>query len=164
MYRPIVAWRIAASLACAAAPPLAAQQSPYPACDLLSAAEVAKFLSVAAVQVDSVNTGKNEFSGVELCSWYVSLRDPRGLTVRLRRGKSTEDTPVLLIAARMEEESFAGKVETVAGLGDEAQYADWLDGSGGAIIVRSGAKVVTFTGTISKAAAVALAKAALPRL
>ena len=53
---------------------------------------------------------------------------------------------------------------TIPGLGDEARYADWLDKSGGTIIVRSGRSVVTITGTISKTAAVALAKLPLPRL
>ncbi|MGH7526994.1 MAG: hypothetical protein ACREMX_09855 [Gemmatimonadales bacterium] len=160
----MVVWAIAASLACAAASPLAAQQGRRGPCDLLSAAEVAKFLSVPAVQVDSVNTGTNEFTGVELCSWFVELRDPRGLTVRLRREKSAEDTTVLLLAARMEDEFSQRKVEPIAGLGEEAQYADWLDGSGGTVIVRSGPNVVTLTGTISKATAIAMAKTAVPRL
>lgn len=84
---------------------------------------------------------------MELCSWFVQYH-----------------APVLVIATRIDDEFDRDHAAAIPGLGDEAQYADSLDKSGGTIIVRSGRSVVTITGTISKTAAVALAKLALPRL
>ncbi|HEX2451588.1 MAG TPA: hypothetical protein VHJ69_10615, partial [Gemmatimonadales bacterium] len=124
MFRPIVAGAIAAALLGSAASRSAAHQSSYPACALVSAAEIAKFLSVPAVQLDSVNSGRNDFSGVELCSWYVALRDPRGVSVKLRLAKSADETAALVVGARIDDEFDRDKAENIAGLGDEAQWAE----------------------------------------
>ncbi len=47
--------------------------TPMPAppgpCEVLPAVEVATLLAVPNVQLDSVNTGTNDLTGVELCSW-----------------------------------------------------------------------------------------------
>ncbi|HET8625461.1 MAG TPA: hypothetical protein VFM14_18010 [Gemmatimonadales bacterium] len=50
------------------------------------------------------------------------------------------------------------------GVSVKLRRADWRDKSGGTIIVRKGPNVVTVTGTISKAAAIGMAKLAVSRV
>jgi hypothetical protein len=58
MSGPIVIIAIAASLAAAAAPGIAPTDgTPRTACELFSAVEVARFLAVSAVKIDSLNWG-----------------------------------------------------------------------------------------------------------
>jgi hypothetical protein len=141
-----------------------AMPTPPGPCEVLPAVEVARLLSVPNVQLDSINTGTNELTGVELCSWYVDPRDPRGVTVKLRRAKAVDETEALLAGARIDEQVTLDKMEEVSGLGDGAHYADWADGSGGTLIARRGSVVLTITGTVKRAAAVTAAKQALSRL
>jgi hypothetical protein len=141
-----------------------AMPTPPGPCEVLPAVEVAKLLAVATVELDSVNTGTNELTGVELCSWYVDPRDPRGVTVKLRRATSADDSEALLAGARIDEQVTLDKMEAVTGLGDDAHYADWADGSGGTLIARRGSVVLTITGTVKMADAVTAAKQALSRL
>jgi hypothetical protein len=154
MNRLIVICTIAAAL----------HPKPPTAGELFSTAEVAKFLAAPAVQIDSINSGKNELTGVDFCSYFVTEKDPRGVMLKLRRGASADDAMLSMISARAEDEFVERKPEVLAGIGDEAQYLDYSDGRGGTIIVRSGPNVVTFTGTISKATGIAIARLAVPRL
>jgi hypothetical protein len=133
-------------------------------CALIPAAEVAKFMGVPTVQLDSVNTGTNEFTKVELCSWMVDPNDPRGVTVKLRRTASADETEAALLGARIDEQLTLDKMATVPGIGDEAWYAPWGDGSGSTVIARKGALVLTVTGTVPKATALAMAKTAAGRM
>ena len=141
-----------------------AMPTPPGPCEVLPAVEAAKLLAVPTVQLDSVNTGTNELTGVELCSWYVDPRDPRGVTVKLRRAKSADETEALLAGARIDEQVTLDRMEAVSGLGDDAHYADWADGSGGTLIARRGSVVLTITGTVKRTDAVTAAKQALSRL
>jgi hypothetical protein len=141
-----------------------AMPAPPGPCEVLPAVEVAKLLAVPTVQLDSVNTGTNELTGVELCSWYVDSRDPRGVTVKLRRAESADETEALLAGAQIDEQVTLERMEAVRGLGDDAHYADWADGSGGTLIARRGSVVLTITGTLKRADAVTAARQALGRL
>jgi hypothetical protein len=143
---------------------VAARATPPGPCEILPPVDVATLLAVPSVQLDSVNTGTNELTGVELCSWYVDPRDPRGVTVKLRRAKSADETEAVLAGARIDEQLTLDKMEAVRGLGDGAHYADWADGSGGTVIARRGSVVLTITGTVKRAAVLAAANQALGRL
>lgn len=55
---------------------------PSPACELLSMAEVAGFLRVAAVQVDSLNSGMNDLANVDVCSWFVHAGESQAPAAR----------------------------------------------------------------------------------
>lgn len=136
------------------------------ACALLTASEIAKALAVPSVFIDSLNSGRHEFKDVDLCSWGVAPNDPRGVMVKLRRAKSSDEIELTLTAARVDD-SFgdpATPPSAVAGLGDEAVYRDYADKQGGVLIVRRGLTVFTLDGSrVTKAALIALAKVALPR-
>ena len=133
----------AASLAAVTSPALsAANPNPPTACELLSAAEVARFLSAPSVRIDSINSGNNELTHVDFCSWYVKEGQSEGLMVKLRRRASRDEAPVAMIAARLDD-GFSGQrlPEAIPGVGEEAQYLGYPDGKGGTIIVRQGTSV-----------------------
>jgi hypothetical protein len=162
MRQTIVLSVLSALVVCVSGLP-AAQQGLGP-CELIPAAEIAKFLGAAAVQLDSVNTGTNEFTKVALCSWMVDPKDPRGVTVKLRQAESADETEAALLGARIDEGLTLDKMEALPGVGAGAWYAPWADGSGSTVIARKGAQVVTVTGTVPKATALAMAKTAVGRM
>lgn len=135
------------------------------ACELLSTAEVAAFLKAPSVQIDSLNSGKNQNTNVDFCSWFVKAGESEGVMLKLRRAASSEETPVALIAARGDEDFPSPPQPTsIAGVGDEALYRDYADGKGGTVIVRRGPAVVTLIGSASKETLVAMAKLVVQRL
>src|SRR6185436_856444 len=61
------------------------------ACEVLTPAEVANFLKVPEVRKDDLNSGKNQFTGVDLCNWYVKEGSPEGIGVTLRTAMSDDE-------------------------------------------------------------------------
>jgi len=57
----------------------------------LTPAEVANFLKVPEVRKDDLNSGKNQFTGVDLCNWYVKEGSPEGIGVTLRTAMSDDE-------------------------------------------------------------------------
>ncbi|MGH7498810.1 MAG: hypothetical protein ACREL3_08170 [Gemmatimonadales bacterium] len=136
---------------------------PSPACEILSTTEVARFLRTPAVRIDSINSGMNEMTKVDVCSWYVREGESEGVMLKLRHGDSP-DGGVAMLAARVDE-GFPAPAEpvSVAGVGDEAQYLPYPDGRGGTIIVRKGADVATLIGSAPKETLVSMAKVVVSR-
>jgi hypothetical protein len=138
---------------------------PRTACELLSAAEVAAFLKVPLVHIDSLNSGMNEMTRVDFCNWYVKENQPEGVMLKLRRAPSADEAAVSFIAAKVDEEmSPPAKTTAIPGVGDEALYQPYADGKGGTVVVRKGASVVSIIGSPSRETLVAMAKAMVPRL
>lgn len=149
-------------------PDLAATQSapkttPLTACELLSAAEIAASLQVPAVRIDPLNSGRNEMTHVDLCSWYVAEGKNDGVMVKLRQAPSAGEVQVSFIAARLDIDSSVPPAR-IPGVGDEALYAPYPDGAGGTIVFRSGVRAVTIIGSVPKDVLVSMAKLAVPRL
>lgn len=133
------------------------------ACELLTAAEVAGFLRVPAVYVDSIESGFNETTRVDLCSWYVTKGESDGVMVKLRRSASADEVLVQFAAAKIDA-GFRDAPEPASGIGDEALYGPYPDRTGGTIVFRKGASAVTILGSLSKETLISAAKAALPRI
>jgi len=165
MYRLLLLGTAAALTAVTSPAIPAANPNPRTACELLSAAEVAQFLGAPSVRIDSINSGNNQLTQVDFCSWYVKEGQSEGLQVKLRRRPSRDEAPVAMIAARVDD-GFSDQrpAEAIPGIGEEAQYLGYPDGQGGTIIVRQGTSVVTLTGSPAKATLVAMAKLVAPRL
>lgn len=135
------------------------------ACELLSTAEVAAFLGVPAVQIDSLNSGKNEFTNVDFCSWFVRAGESQGVMLKLRRAGSPDGVLPAFVAAKVDEElSPPAKPASIAGVGEEALYLPYADATGGTIVVRQHASVVTIIGSASKETLASMARKVLPRL
>ena len=138
---------------------------PGAACDLLSMAEVAGFLRVAAVQIDSLNSGMNDFTKVDLCSWFVHAGESQGVMLKVRQATPPDEVLAAFSAAKVDEElNPPAELVSIPGLGDEAQYLSYADGTGGTIVVRQRASVVTLIGSASKETLAAMARKVLSRL
>ena len=139
--------------------------APRTACELLSTAEVAAFLRVPAVQIDSLNSGMNELTKVDFCSWFVHPGESQGVMLKLRRAASPDEVPPAFIAAKVDEEmSPPAEPASIPGVGEEALYLPYADGTGGTIVVRQRASVVTLIGSASKETLASMARKVLPRL
>jgi hypothetical protein len=136
------------------------------ACDLLAPSEIARFLHVADVKNDEINSGRNVQTQIYICNWYVKQGSSEGIEVRLRRAESSDEGAVLLAfsAAKGDavehDEARNKNVQAVAGVGQEALYSPYPVGSGGSVVFRKGPAVVTITGSASKDALMAMAKLA----
>jgi hypothetical protein len=139
--------------------------APATACELLSVAEVASFLRVPAVLIDSLNSGMNGYTKVDLCSWYVHAGESEGVIVKLRRAASSDAVLSVFTAAKVDEEmSPPAEPAPVPGVGEEALYLPYADGTGGTIVVREHESVVTISGSVSKETLASMARKVLPRL
>jgi hypothetical protein len=142
-----------------------APRDPRTACELLSMAEVAAFLRVPAVQIDSLNSGMNELTKVDVCSWFVHAGENQGVMLKLRRAPSADEVLPSFSAAEVDEQmSPPAEPTSIPGIGEEALYLAYADGTGGTIVVRQRATVVTIIGSASKEMLAAMAKKVLPRL
>lgn len=116
-----------ALLAIGIAAALLAAGKPRTACELLSAAEIATSLGAPAGRIDSINSGTNETTHVDYCSWYVKEGASEGVMVKLRRAPSAGDAPTAMLAARIDEGISGDEATLVAGVGEEAQYLPYPD-------------------------------------
>jgi outer membrane protein OmpA-like peptidoglycan-associated protein len=147
------------------------------ACKLLTVDEVGKFSSAGPVEVDPRASGEDA-DGSTGCTWQtkgstappvviltVENGDTPGMAERMLGTKPQGDRVTATFSLR--------KVQTfgdpppptpVAGLGDEALYRDFQRVKGGALLVRRGNWIVTFSGSAPKDAYIALARLVLQRI
>ncbi len=139
------------------------------ACEILTPAEIAGFLKVSEVKKDDLNSGKNQFTGVDLCYWYVKEGSPESIGVTLRTATTDDEDGRMLAFSSAKGDAVEHDVkrsqamQTVA-VGDEAVYSPYPVGPGGSIVVRVGPVVATMTGSASKDAFVAMAKLATQKM
>lgn len=139
------------------------------ACDVLTPAEVASFLKVPDVRKDDLNSGRNQFTGVDLCNWYVKEGSPEGLGVTLRQATSDDDGGRLSAFSAAKGDAVEHDVKRSqdaqpVAVGDQAVYSPFAVPPGGSIVVRVGSVVVTMTGSASKDVFIAMAKLASERM
>jgi hypothetical protein len=156
-------------------PPPAANIASVPApkvqaaCEVLTPVEIAGFLKVPEVRKDDLNSGKNQFTGVDLCNWYVKEGSPEALGITLRRAASDDEGGRTIAFSSAKNDAVEHDVKRSQGLqpvsvGDEAVYGPYPVPPGGSIVVRVGSVVVTMTGSASKEAFVAMARLAAERI
>src|SRR5215831_240200 len=142
----------------------------HTACDLLTPAEIAGFLKVAAVKKDELNSGKNAMTKVDFCNWYVKENSPEGVQLALRRAESDDEGSRILVFSSAKGDAVEHdaerdrKAEKLNGVGDEAIYAPYPDGKGGNVAMRVGASAVTITGSASRDDLISMAKLAGQRM
>jgi hypothetical protein len=146
-----------------------AQTKAKSACELVTQTEVAKALSVAAVKKDEVNSGEHVMGHVDICSWYVKENSPEGLEVRWWRAKPGPHEPLAEFSAakgHIFEHDLARseKAQPVSGVGTEAVYGSFPDGTGGSLAFRTKTGAVALIGSVQKDALVVLAKLAASRM
>jgi hypothetical protein len=144
-----------------------AGSGPFPACELLAPAEVAKVLGAPRAFIDSLNSGPNEATGAQLCSWYVRQGSSEGVMIKLYRGASPDQAGALWYGSvRMDGDWLASDSDPVrvTGVGDEALYRRYASARGGTLIVRKGLDVFLLTGSPSREGLTALAKLVAGRL
>jgi hypothetical protein len=140
------------------------------ACELLTPAEIAGFLKVAAVKKDELNSGKNEMTKVDFCNWYVKEKSPEGVQLALRRAESDDEGSRMLVFSSAKGDAVehdverGRKAEKLSGVGDEAIYSPYPVGKGGNVAMRVGASAVTITGSASREDLIAMAKLAAQRM
>jgi hypothetical protein len=146
-----------------------AQTKAKNACELLTPAEIAKGLSVAAVKKDEVNSGEHVMGHVDICSWYVKENSPEGLEVRWWRAKPGPGEPLAEFSAAKghafeHDSARSEKAQQLTGVGAEAVYGPFPDGTGGSLALRTARGAAALVGTASKDSLVALAKLAAARM
>lgn len=139
------------------------------ACEVFAPAEIASFLKVPEVRKDDLNSGKNQFTGVDLCNWYVKEGSPEGIGVTLRTAAPDDEGGRMSAFSAAKGDAVEHDVkrsqdaQTVAA-GDEAVYSPYAVPPGGSIVVRVGSTIVTMTGTAPKDTLLAMAKLAAERM
>ena len=139
------------------------------ACEVLTPAEVATFLKVPEVRKDDLSSGKNQFTGVDLCYWYVKEGSPEGIAVTFRTAASDDEGGRMSAFSSAKGDAVEHDVKRSQEaqpvvVGDEGVYSPYSVPPGGSIVVRVGSVVVTMTGTASKDTFVAMAKLAAERM
>lgn len=133
-----------------------------PACQVLTIANVQSVVG-APVTVDPDQSGPGDDAGSDFCAW----KTPDGRFVILGiHPKASVAAARAEYAARLVE-AFGGgpAAQTVAGVGDEAQYRNYVgDLKGGVVVVRAGLVVFTLEGPMSRAAVLGLSNLVLARI
>jgi hypothetical protein len=115
------------------------------------------------VTIDASQSGPGDDAGSDFCAW----KTPQGRFVIL--GIHTKASAA---AARAEYgarlvEAFGGgpAAKPIAGVGDEAQYRNYVGGlQGGVVVVRAGLVVFTLEGPMERAAILGLSNLVLARI
>ena len=135
---------------------------PKPACQLLTNAEVQKVVG-AAVTIDPSQSGPGDDSGSDFCAW----KTPGGRFVIL--GIHPKESAAAARAEYAAElvSAFGGgpAARPIAGVGDEAQYRDYVGHlKGGVVVVRAGPVVFTLEGPMERATILGLSNVVLARV
>lgn len=146
-----------------------AQMKAKSACELLTPSEIAQALSVGAVKKDEVNSGEHVMGHVDICSWYVKENSPEGLEVCWWRAKPGPYEPLAEFSAAKghifeHDSARSEKAQPVSGVGTEAVYGSFPDGTGGSLAFRTKTGAVALVGSAQKDALVVLAKLAASRM
>jgi hypothetical protein len=133
-----------------------------PACQVLKPAEIQKAVG-AAVTIDPDQSGPGDDAGSDFCAW----KTPNGRFIILGlHPKASAAAARAEYAARLVE-AFGGgpAARTIAGIGDEAQYRDYVGGlKGGVVVVRAGLVVFTLEGPMARDAILGLSNLVLARV
>jgi hypothetical protein len=115
------------------------------------------------METDPSASGEDDRGG-DNCVWRVKgTRDPV-VVFRIERLPATPKAESAFKAAEVEAFGGGPRPAAVPGLGDAALYRDFQKARGGAILVRRGTTVFTFSGSVSKDAMVSLVRLVLGRL
>ena len=151
-----------------AAPPVRGSEAKANnACELVTPAEIARFLNVPAVKKDEINSGKNELTHVDICNWEGGTE---GLELRLYRAESADEGASLRAYSSAEgyatgyDGARSSAAQSVAGVGLDAILSPFPDGKGASLAFRTAAGAVALTGSASRNALVAMAKLAASRM
>jgi hypothetical protein len=133
-----------------------------PACQILTSANVQSAVG-SPVTIDASQSGPGDDAGSDFCAW----KTPAGRFVILGvHTKASAAAARAEYAARLVE-AFGGgpAAKTIAGVGDEAQYRDYVGGlKGGVVVVRAGLVVFTLEGPMERAAILGLSNLVLARV
>jgi len=154
----------AAGSASGAAASAAGQTKVKSACDLVTATELAGFLKVAEVKKDDINSGLNDLTKVDICTWDVKDGHNGGVEVRLHRAMSGDDEALVAFSAAKSDALDFGQPQPVSGIGVEAVFRPSADGNFNAISFRAGAGAVTIKSSGSKDALISMATLAARRM
>ncbi|HEV8399374.1 MAG TPA: hypothetical protein VGQ18_05980 [Gemmatimonadales bacterium] len=135
-----------------------------PACQVLKPAEVQAVVG-AAVTIDRDQSGPGDEEGSDFCAW----KTPEGRFVILGVHTKTSAAAARVQYAARLVEAFGGgggpAAQTVAGVGDEAQYRNYVGGlKGGVVVVRAGLVVFTLEGPMARDAILGLSNLVLVRV
>jgi len=133
-----------------------------PACQVLTPANVQSVVGVA-VTIDASQSGPGDDAGSDFCAW----KTPQGRFVILGIHKTTSVAAARTEYAARLVEAFGGgpAAQTIAGVGDEAQYRNYVGGlKGGVVVVRAGVVVFTLEGPMERAAVLGLSNLVLVRI
>ncbi len=158
--------------------PAAQTQKPLIACRLLTFDEVARFSGGAPVEIDPKQSGEDDSDGSSSCTWQVKGGKLPPVVILTVENGDTPGAGERVLGTKPAEGRVAAKFSlrkmqafgnpppptAVPGLGDEALYRDFERVKGGALLVRRGAQIVTFSGSVHKDAYIALARLVLQRI
>jgi hypothetical protein len=133
-----------------------------PACQVLTTANVQMVVG-APVTIDADQSGPGDEDGSDFCAW----KTPEGRFVILGvHTKASAAAARAQYAARLVEAFGGGPAAlTIAGVGDEAQYRNYVGGlKGGVVVVRAGLVVFTLEGPMSRAEVLGLSNLVLARI
>lgn len=155
------------------------QTKPLIACRLLTLDEVGRFASGGPVEIDPKQSGEDDSDGISSgCTWQVKgSKSPPVAILTIEDGDVPSQAERVLgtkppngrVAARFslrKVQAFGNPPPPTAipGLGDEAFYRDFEHVKGGALLIRRGTHIVTFSGSVPKDAYVTLAPLVLQRM
>src|SRR5262249_4843217 len=142
--RFVVALVLGASILGAAPPP--ARGAATPACELLTLAEVGR-VAGGTMEIDPSASGEDDRGG-DNCVWRVKgTRDPV-VAFRIERLAAAPKADGAFKAAEVEAFGGGPRPAAVPGLGDAALYRDFQKVKGGALLVRRGTTVFSFSGSV----------------
>jgi hypothetical protein len=106
---------------------------------------------------------------VDICNWYVRENSPQGVEIRWHRASAGDAEPLAEYSAAKGDafEHDSGrtqKAQAVPGVGVEAVYGPWPDGSGGSLALRGHNGAVAISGSATREALVALGKLVASRM
>ena len=131
-----------------------------PACQVLSIADVAQAAG-AAVTIDPSQSGPDG-EGRDFCAWKTP--DGHFVILGIEAKGSPGDAKAAYAATLVTAFGNGPAAQPITGLGDEAQYRDYVGGlKGGVVVVRHGPVVLTVEGPMSRDKITALTRLVLAR-
>lgn len=133
-----------------------------PACQVLKGAEIQQVVG-AAVTIDASQSGPGEDSGSDFCAW--KRPDGRFVILGVHRKESAAAARAAYEAQLVEAFGGGPAAQTITGVGDEAQYRNYVGGlKGGVAVVRVGLVVFTLEGPMERAAVLGLSNLVVARV
>lgn len=133
-----------------------------PACQILTPANVQMVVG-APVTVDPSQSGPGDEPGSDFCAW----KTPNGRFVILGVHHMESAAAARTKYAAWLVEAFGGgpAAQAIKGVGDEAEYRNYVGGlQGGVVVVRAGLVVFTLEGPMDRAAVLGLANLVVVRV